>query len=795
MPTIELTLRNGTVVEVDFPHMPTPQEIDKVAAEIERQLGIAPPPPPKPQPTQAQQLAGALRGTLQRGWNWLRQTLGLKSPEERVREIAGPALANRPEALQEMARIEAARRQASSVPAMIRDAAIAPGNLAAEKRYGSALKSQKAQASTSSQMEQVGVVGQLGNILSLPQRGAVAWTKQFATRHGAQGSKYADAGDAFIDSAEWGALLEDLVPWLPKPVRQALSVPMDILLVPLLAVPPAKVAQTLAPIASKLPGAGKLVRAAETLHGRALALLHPTVARALEQAGELPSPNNIRRALQFADELAANNLEQLIQRYPKEALILSPEQLRPAAQQIDKFAVAESLTNAFEAILNRMQRGLPEPYFDAHDVIAAARGFVDENWDLIDKLMKTTDNDEINSILGQIADWMLQEGFAAQDIQEMLGGLVRLAGTARWPGLEPGAVEAIRRKLVDVSDPGAWQRALGWWKRSVTSLNLPAGAVRNFFGNFLAHYLANEPIKLSKRPLRELMQEAFSGTKFTRAGDIGADVLRRGEPPKNAMLRWVAEKLGAAADWAGRTYSGADKLAAAILAKLTSKPPEHFLIGESFRLPERIEWLSRVGILPFATWPTFIVPRLWKGFMENPARWHRLGLALQAGGVRESDNNLYIPLQDNKALNVEPFLPISPYLLSASEGDLPDLLQRWPPLAIARDITDALAGAPARPAALSTENPLINALITASNYALPPSFWNALRLAKPEWFADIPRSPLTSQDYLLRLLGMGVIRNPEQYTAIRRRRELEKLRRLMRRVGVRANQMNPDDEE
>ena len=176
--------------------------------------------------------------------------------------------------------------------------------------------------------------------------------------------------------------------------------------------------------------------------------------------------------------------------------------------------------------------------------------------------------------------------------------------------------------------------------------------------------------------------------------------------------------------------------------------------------------------------------------MENPARWHRLAMALQAGGVQEKDNNLYIPLKDNKAVNIEPVLPLSPYMFSASEGDLPELLARWPAISFARDVSDALAGAPAKPAALSTTSPIANAAITAAGYALPPTFWNALRLVKPEWFADIPRSPLTPQDYLLRLMGLGVIRNPEQYAAIRRRRELEKLRRLMRRVGVRENQMS-----
>jgi len=789
MPVIvEVKLPDGRLLEIQFPNKPTPQDVQRVVEQILAINQPAASKTPPQQPTQGQQLAGALRGTLQRGWNWLRSKLGWKSPQERAAEIAGPAMAKHPEAMAEMARIEAARRQASALPGMLRDAAIAPGNLAAERRYGSALKSQKAQASTGSQMEQVGTVTQLGNILSLPQRGAVAWAKQAASRRGAQGSKYADSGEAFQDAAEWGALLEDLAPQLPRPVRQAMAVPMDILLDPLILVPPAKVAGVLAPIVGKLPGAAKLGGMAETLHGRAMALLHPTVAMALEQAGELPSPNNIRRALQFADELAGSNLEQLVERYPREALALAPEQLLPAGQQIDKFAVAEALSSAFESILARLQQDLPVRYFNAHDVVAAARDFVDSNWDLIDRLQKTVDREEINTILGQMAERLEEAGFGGQDIADLLGSIQRLAGVARISTLDAGAVEAIRRGLADSQKPSGWQRALGWWKRAVTSFNLPAGAVRNFFGNFLAHYLAGEPLKLSPRPFAELLKDAFGTTTFTRAGDIGADVLKRGEPPKQAMAR-AAQTV---ADKAGEIYSGADKLAAAILAKLSDKPVEHFLIGESFRLPERIEWLSRVGLVPFATWPTWIAPRLLRGAWENPARWHRVGMALRAAGVQEKDNNLFKPLPGNRALNLEPFLPISPYMLSSSEGDLPELLQRWPPLAIARDITDALAGAPARPAALSTESPPLNAAITTLNYALPPTFWNLLRLIRPELFADIPRSPLSPSDYLWRLMGVGIVRDPAQYAAIRRRRELEKLRRLMRRVGVRESQMQSE---
>jgi hypothetical protein len=645
--TVEVKLPDGRLLEIQFPNKPTTQDVQRVVEQI---LAQQPQPtaPAKPQPTQAQQLAGALRGTLQRGWNWLRGKLGLKSPEERVREIAGPALAKHPEAMAEMARIESARRQATALGGMLRDAAIAPGNLAAERRYGSALQRQRAQSGTGTQMEQVGTVTQLGNLLGLPQRGAVAWAKQVASKHGAQGSKYADAEDAFMDAAEWGSLLEDLAPSLPKPVRLAMAVPMDIVLDPLLLVPPAKVAGVLGPIVGKLPGAEKVRRGLAMVQGRVLAFLHPTVAKALEQAGELPTPNNIRRALQFADELAGSNIEQLVQRYPQEALALAPEQLLPAVQQINKFAVAEALSNAFESILDRLQQDLPVRYFNAHDVVAAARDFVDSNWDLIDKLQRTVDREEINTILKQMAERLEEAGFGGQDIADLLGSIQRLAGIALINTLNAGAVEAIRRGLADSQKPSGWQRAMGWWKRAATSFNLPAGAVRNFLGNFVAQYLAGEPLKLSPRPFAELLKEAFESTKLTRAGDIGADVLRRGEPPKQALAR-VAQALG---DKAGEIYSGADKLAAAVLAKISDKPPTHFMISDSFRLPERIEWLSRLGILPFATWPTFIVPRLWKGFMENPARWHRLSMALRATGAQEKDNNLYIAI--TRKQSVEP---------------------------------------------------------------------------------------------------------------------------------------------
>jgi len=788
--TVEVKLPDGRLLEIQFPNKPTPQDVQRVVEQI---LAQQPQPtaPAKPQPTQAQQLAGALRGTLQRGWNWLRSKLGIQTPQERVSEIFNPeALARHPELAQEAMRIEQARRQASSVSAMIRDAAIAPQNLAAEKRYGSALRTQKAQVSTGRQMEQVGVVGQLGNLLGLPQRGAVAWVKQVATRHGVPGSKYADAGDAFQDAAEWGALLEDLAPQLPRPVRQAMAVPMDILLDPLILVPPAKVAGVLAPIASKLPGAAKATELGSKIQFQALKWLHPTIASTLEQyATKWVGPDTpiippasqlvqrLRQALQLVSEMSNRSIGDLVQEMP----IVVPSN--------DPMAAAVKLSAFMSRLRNQLtwpQRNMPLTQRQAERILSN----IDE--ELLQMLQAQSPEDFARA--QQAIETKLRSAGVPDEIAQMVSQLakaVRVVGefeAEAAPERAAAIAEAVRRKMVDASDPGLWQRMLGWWKRSVTSLNLPAGAVRNFVGNFLAQYLANEPLKLSPRPFTELLREAFGTTKFTRAGDIGADVLSRGEPPKQAMAR-AAKTV---ADKAGEIYSGADKLAAAVLAKVTDKPVEHFLISENFRLPERIEWLSRTGIIPFASWPTFIAPRLAKGFMENPARWHRVGMALRAIGAEEKDNNLYIPLKDNKALNLEPFLPLSPYMLSTAEGDLPELLARWPAVAFARDVSDTLAGAPPKPAALATESIPLNTAITVANYALPPTFWNALRLAKPEWFADIPRSPLTQQDYVWRLLGAGIVRDPEQYAAIRRRRELEKLRRLMRRVGVRESQMQSE---
>jgi hypothetical protein len=58
------------------------------------------------------------------------------------------------------------------------------------------------------------------------------------------------------------------------------------------------------------------------------------------------------------------------------------------------------------------------------------------------------------------------------------------------------------------------------------------------------------------------------------------------------------------------------------------------MIGDNFRLPETIDKLSRWGVIPFASWPVWVAPRLARGLWEKPARYAQLGRLLRAIGAR-----------------------------------------------------------------------------------------------------------------------------------------------------------------
>jgi hypothetical protein len=558
---------------------------------------------------------------------------------------------------------------------------------------------------------------------------------------------------------EWGAVLEAAAPGLPRLARQLLAIPADIILDPLNVITPARVAGAGGKLAQRVPKLAELLEAANNVVRRgqyaALRQLHPTAAAALEGVLErYAQPGERLWDVAKRQPWAGLDLYRFGQAEPTDLLGLLRRGLENAKSDIDmQFNWANALSLP-EAAKNRLpayvfERARREATQAAMDYAPALQQYV-----------AFAGSNDIRDILQ-----------TAENIMRMIAGQ---AGNNPWAAA--ATAESLRRYALANADPSLWERILGHWKRARTVANFPAGAIRNFLGNFLANYLAGEPLKLSKRRLKELIAEAFQ-QGATRAADIGVNV--------NPQQGWFT-----------RFYTGADKLAAAILSKLTSKPPEYFLIGEGFALPETLDKLSRWGLIPFASWPTWIAPRLARGLWEKPARYAQLGRLLRAIGAGEQDTNVYLPVgekdefgQQHKAINLDPILPLSPYqfLPVSTGGEPPEWYSNWALPALYRQIYEAWSGGNASPAGLTTPSPELNALITLATGVTPPSLLNLLRLAAPQVFAD--RQELGRPDYLLRLLGVPIVTNPELWRPIRQRAERREERKRMRRQRQRERQL------
>jgi hypothetical protein len=619
-----------------------------------------------------------------------------------------------------------------------------------------------------------GLLSQFLEALNIPLAAVAAAVGASATRGGEQFGREAGQpqrvakGDwaqrfwsIYSPDLEWGAIMEATMPGVPRLVRQLLAVPADIILDPLNIVTPARAAQFGGNLARRVPKLAELLEAANNVARRGqyalLRQLHPTAAAALEgvlqryrQTGESlwdvakrqPWVGlDLYRFGRAADE-------------PTDLLGLLQRALQNAKNDIDMrfswtsaLALPEAAKNRLPAyVLERARREATQAAINYAPTLAGFAGYLGGN--------------NIRDIL---------EG--AERIMQLFIGQ-----EGRNPWAAAATAESLRRYALANADPSLWERIMGHWKRVRTVGNFPAGPIRNFLGNFVAAFLAGEPLKLSNRRLRELIAEAFQ-QGATRAADIGANV----NPEQGPLTRF---------------YVGADKLAAAILSKLTSKPPEHFMIGDNFRLPETIDKLSRWGLIPFASWPVWVAPRLARGLWEKPARYAQLGRLLRAIGAEEQDTNVYVPVgekdefgQQHKALSLDPLLPLSPYqfLPVRVGGEPPEWYSNWALPALYRQVHEAWSGGSASPAGLTTPSPELNALITLATGVSPPSLLNLLRLAAPQLFAD--RQELGRSDYLLRLLGVPLVANPELWQPIRHRMERHEERKRMRRQRQRERQL------
>jgi hypothetical protein len=617
-----------------------------------------------------------------------------------------------------------------------------------------------------------GLLSQFLEALNIPMAALAAAVGATATRGGewfgreAGQPKQVAKGDwaqrfwsIYSPDLEWGAIMEAAAPGLPRLARQLLAIPADIILDPLNIVTPARAAGAGGKLARRLPKLAELLEAANDLSRRGqyavLKQLHPTAAAALEgvlerYAREGESLWDVARRQPWVSRALSRAVGQA---EPTDLLGLLQRGLQNARSDIDlRYNWARALALP-EAAKNR----LPAYVFERARSEATQAAM-----DYAPSLLQYA------AFGGQDIRDILQ---TAENIMRMISGQV---GGNPWA--DAATAESLRRYALAHADPLLWERIMGHWKRVRTVANFPAGAIRNFLGNFLANYLAGEPLKLSQKPLKELIAEAFQqGT--TRAADIGVNV-----NPKQG--------------WFSRFYTGADKLAAGILSKLTGKPPEYFLIGEDFALPETLDKLSRWGIVPFASWPVWVAPRLARGLWEKPARYAQLGRLLRAIGARELDTNVYLPVgqedefgQQHKAINLDPLLPLSPYqfLPVRVGGDPPEWYSNWALPALYRQIYEAWSGGNASPAGLTTPSPELNAAITLAAGVSPPSLLNLLRLAAPQLFAD--RQELGRSDYLLRLLGVPIVGNPELWQPTRQRAERREERKRMRRQQQRERQL------
>ncbi|GIV22249.1 MAG: hypothetical protein KatS3mg023_4000 [Armatimonadota bacterium] len=805
MPKVEIITKSGERYIVEFAQMPSADDIDEAVRQIET----------TPAPAQKSRgLLGGLNALVQRGVQWFMNTPVGKwlsasptpvAPGGPVaRQIAAPTPppapaptdpiveANRLVA-QGMSRKEAAKQVAATMQP-------APEPLATLQHFWGALIDPASLSNTPHQKPPL--FYQLFNLLNAPIYALSASSiERIPEQKRPARFKGRDWASLYGEQPTAGTWLEAQYPNVPAWLRSLGGFGLDYLASMLYTGGLGKTMQPFKEVASKTAMSIPAVREAiAALKLKALSALHPTAAREIrEYPFKLKQPTVTTSLVSDLPELAGRLFKQ-----------------------------AEEFKSSYADQLEALLKGLKEadrlsPSYDSDSAFT----FVD--WWTARWISPKVNPEATREAILHWLDWLYMESAdeLARELEDALGGRnwgermakirevqsrLRDVGNA---GTGSGAVGALVRGLDEATmanppqpdelvavaetlrrlrqtEPTLWEKLMSHWKRAMTVLNFPAGAVRNFVGNFIAQYLAGAPLDLRSllfgKPVRELINEAFATTRLTRKPDIGQ------------FSHW-GERLA-------RFYSGADKLAAGLLARITGKPPKEFLIGEDFYLPETIDTLQRWGLVPFATWPTWIAPRLWHGLKTTPWRYAALGRAITSKDTenqyRVDPATLIARTGEGKGVSVEPLLPISPYLFASDRGEAPDILVRWFLPALWRDTVQALQGEGATPRAptwsppkeayqdpknaewITRQGPYIDALATLLYRLTPSALWNIARLTTPNLFADAPNYQLKPEDFVLRLLGAPIRSiSPIPSEAIERKDDLRQLRMRARAANYR----------
>lgn len=745
MPVIEITTRKGRTVRVEVSSVPDEQTILQIADEIDKQYD-------RQQPSTIQQQPQKPQGMLERLASWFMNT----RVGQWLASSPTPIAPGGPVARQVVPATHTPAQKPVADPIAEAQALVRQGVPAREasKRLEERLEQEKRSAGS-----------YFLEYLTIPQRivdenapdpGLLFKTINLflAPLYAGVASDIADLQDEkrplrfrgrdwaslYAEKPTFGTELEAMFPRAPVAVRAPVGFALDNIITSLYGGAIGKVLGLFGQAGKAVPVVNRALSATQW---QLLKSLHPTASKAVEQAlSEVrflttkPTASEklqaLQTALKQADELTQDG-DNLIPSAWYDIVSLPPELVHSAQMQAAERFAQESVTRALgEATARELADALRLP-----------------NW--------KDRSDAVRRVVGRL------EAVAAYGMNSLLlrDVMTQIAseGAGKRPEYVGALVEALRR--IRPHDPSWYERLLSHLKRAYTTLNIPAGAVRNFLGNFLAQYLAGMPVSIKSivkgKPLNELIDEAFQ-QGLTRKKDIGE------------FSRW-GEK-------AARFYSGADKLAAALLARISGKLPAEFMIGEQFALPETIDRLQRWGIVPFASWPTWIAPRLWQGLKHTPGRWLFTGRMLtstdEKGDYKVEPSTLVYKLGERLGVSIEPFLPISPYELSSERGEAPEILQNWMLPALWRDVMKALAGEGATPKALTWApadlaemsddelqrvarlGPYIDAATTLVSRLSPPAALTLLRLVAPGLFADNPRYQLPQSAYWLRLLGVPV---------------------------------------
>lgn len=507
----------------------------------------------------------------------------------------------------------------------------------------------------------VGVIEGFGNFFTTPLRALTATVltttapgRTFGRESGTP-TFVTDWASVYAADPSWGSVLEAWWPNLSPFARQIVGGGLNMLLDPLNLLGLAQIGKATNVVtdaaksaASRVPGAaraGRVVEKGKRLLNDALETSLLRGAQESEQVligGSGLGGVSLRKWGELVGELAASQHTMNPTPFPRptEMPLFFGDMIRNARTKIGKGASTREVVDALVDAVRRERNALAEQ-FGEQAVFAPFHE--DRVRNLLYLAIRSNDPKERAARI----DSALAEGIVFRNPE--------------WKGISPALMFRTREFINDAvnelpetiafrkaENPNLIERAVQAWKATKTSLNFPAGAVRNFFQNFIYRWLTGDVNEtelargivlsmISPKETTQLMRQLrtrvasdpqlASPQYFARvAQDAGEKTT---QPQGNKVFSWLRERFG-----------DADLLAAAVMARGKKGAPAEVaasLVPDYARVPTVIQDLARMGILPFGHWGYYALTGVGRGLRRAPHRSAKLVDAFTAGrgGERE----------------------------------------------------------------------------------------------------------------------------------------------------------------